>query len=166
MTMSVVSSLSELPNLPAVYALYGGRGNTQAAAYVGVADKLRQRIRQHLLTRDSSVATGTSVVSLNPDLVTAVQWWEHADFTERVRLEAAELVAFDVLEPTLRSRGATQAQVRKLYADATFYGEMRTLFSGEPAGRLALLTLQDALERIAELERRLVLLEGQPRDPS
>jgi hypothetical protein len=38
-------------------------------------------------------------------------------------------------------------------------GEMRYLFAGEPIGRLVILTLQDALERIEALERRIALLE-------
>jgi predicted GIY-YIG superfamily endonuclease len=46
-------------------------------AYVGIANKLRQRIDQHLLKRGNSVATGTSVATLNPDYVTEVEWWTH-----------------------------------------------------------------------------------------
>jgi hypothetical protein len=99
-------------------------------------------------------------VSLNPDLVTEVAWWEHPTFAERARLEAAELIAIDVLEPTLRSRGASQTEARRWYADPAFSTEMRALFAGEPAGRLTIPTLQDALKRIAELERRLALLEA------
>jgi hypothetical protein len=165
MTIRVVTTISALPNNPAVYGLYGGNATEREVAYVGIADKLRQRVRQHLLRRDSSVVTGTAVVSLNPDLVTAVRWWEHVGFAERIRLEAAELVAFEVLEPTLRSRGVSQAQARQLYADADFYEEMHTLFSGEPAGQLAIPTLQDALEHIAKLERRVALLEGRLGEP-
>jgi hypothetical protein len=42
---------------------------------------------------------------LNPDYVTELRWWEHPDFAERYVLEAAELVAYDMLNPALRSRG-------------------------------------------------------------
>ncbi len=154
--MQVAETISALPNAPAVYALFGGR----AAAYVGVADKLKQRITQHLIRRDSSVVTGASVVSLNPALVTEVVWWAHPSFTDRVNLEGAELVAFDVLQPTLRSRGASQSEAIRRYADAAFSAEMRALFSGEPSGTLTIPTLQDALERIERLERRLAALEA------
>jgi len=57
------------------------------------------------------------VVVLNPDYVTEVWWWVHPDFAQRHVLEAAELVAFDVLDPALRSLGAPQEKARELYAD-------------------------------------------------
>ncbi|HXY51476.1 MAG TPA: hypothetical protein VEI01_18655 [Terriglobales bacterium] len=88
----------------ALYALYGGAGRRLYVAYVGIADSLKRRATQHLLNRDSSVATGTSAVGINPDYVTAIRWWEHRQFSKRAALEAAELVAFDVLNPALRNR--------------------------------------------------------------
>ena len=60
------STAYDLPNRPAVYALYSGNGNSRYVAYVGIAGKLKQRITQHFIRRDSSVATGVSAVSLNP----------------------------------------------------------------------------------------------------
>jgi hypothetical protein len=158
--MKNLSFISELPGVPAVYALYGGQGRGLYVAYVGVADSLKRRIIQHLVSRDSSVATGTSAVGLNPDYVTGVQWWEHSDFTERHVLEAAELVAFDVLDPSLRSRGNIQEKARQLYGDKEFYQKMRSLFTGEPSGRLVIPTLQDVLERTAKLEERVRALEA------
>jgi hypothetical protein len=162
--MTQVSSISELPSRPAVYAMYGGQGRGLYVAYVGLASNLRQRLTQHLIRRDSSVVTGTSAVSLNPDLIIEVRWWEHPDFARPEMLEAAELVAFDVLEPVLRSRGAITERARLLHRDEAFRERMRQVFLGD-AGRLTLPTLQQALERISELERRLVLLEkGTPKD--
>lgn len=158
--MPVLTDLSALPSVPAVYALYGGRGAVRSVAYVGVAERLKQRIRQHIVSRDSSVVTGVSVVRLNPDLITEVAWWTHPAFAERSGLEAAEMVAFDALQPTLRSRGASQSEARRLYQDEGFYAEMSALFAAGPAGTLAILTLSDALERIAELERRVATLEA------
>jgi len=114
---------------------------------------------QHLVKRDSSIATGTSAVALNPDYVTEVRWWEHPDFSKRHVLEAAELVAFDVLDPALRSRGAIQEQAKQLYADESFREKMRAVFLSEPTGRIIFPTLRDALKRIAQLERRLAALE-------
>ena len=52
-----VERISLLPNAPAVYAMYGGRGQGLYVAYVGVADKLRQRVEQHLERRDSLLTT-------------------------------------------------------------------------------------------------------------
>lgn len=157
--MQVINSVRELPNAPAVYAMYGGQGRSAYVAYIGLAGKLRQRLSQHLIWRDSSIVTGISAASLNPDLVTKVQWWEHADFEQRAVLEAAELVAFNVLEPVIRSRGAITERARLLHADATFHEQKKAMFEGAPTGVLIIHTLQHALERIRELERRVEALE-------
>ncbi len=148
-----------IPQIPAVYALYGGGGRSPYVAYVGVADRLRQRIIQHLINRDSSVATGTSAVGLNPEYVNEIWWWEHPKFAERDYLEAAELVAFDALNPALRSRGGITDRAKEMFAGDKFQNEMRKLFSGEPSGRIVLPRLEEALERIAELEDRVAKLE-------
>jgi len=153
-----ISSTSELPNTPAIYAMYGGL-ETRYVAYVGMADKLKRRIEQHLVKRDSSVVTGTSAAGLNPDFVTELRWWEHPLFNDRDVLVAAELIAFDVLEPTLRSRGRVQEKARQLYKDEKFQVEMKNLFKGEPKGKLIIPTLMDALNKIEQLERRITMLE-------
>ena len=74
--MKKLSSISELPTCPAVYAMYGGKGRGLYVAYVGTSKSLKQRIVQHLVNRDSSVSTGTSAVGLNTDYVTKIAWWE------------------------------------------------------------------------------------------
>ncbi|RMG56022.1 MAG: hypothetical protein D6723_01400 [Acidobacteria bacterium] len=157
--MTTLTSISELPNVPAVYALYGGRRRGVYVAYVGIADALRRRIIQHLVGRDSSIAAGTSAVVLNPDYVTEVRWWEHPEFKERHVLEAAELVAFDVLDPALRSRRNIRQRVKQLYVDEEFRQKMRSLLAGEPTGRLRIFTLQDVIEKIAEIEERVSAIE-------
>jgi len=150
-----VSSVSKLPNVPAVYVLYGGKD----PAYVGIAEKLRTRVEQHLVKRDSSVATQTSVVCLNPDYVSEVRWWEHTLFASRDQLEAAEFVGFDFFQPVYRSRGNPSKRAAELSGESEFQGEMRRLFSGEATGQLGILTLQDALSRIDKLEERVKALE-------
>ena len=153
-------SISELPTVPAVYALYGGRGRNSHIAYVGIARNLKRRIVQHLVSRDSSVATGTSAASINSDYVTAVGWWEHPKFKEKRFLEAAELVAFNILDPVLRSRGAgTDRAQQTLKNDKEFLQLSQSMFGSEPTGMLSIPTLQNALERLAEVERRLSVLE-------
>jgi hypothetical protein len=77
------TTITDLPSVPAVYAMYGGQGRSQYVAYVGLAGKLRGRIEQHLVRRDSSVTTGVSAVSLNPECVTQVRWWQHPDFEKQ-----------------------------------------------------------------------------------
>jgi hypothetical protein len=81
--------------------MFSGRGRGAYCAYVGIAGNLKQRIAQHLIRRDSSVTTGASAVSLNPDFINEVKWWEHPEFHQRHVLEAAELVAFEILDPVL-----------------------------------------------------------------
>lgn len=158
--MISVETISDLPNSPAVYAMYGGRGRGLYVAYVGIAGSLRSRINQHLVLRDSSIATGVSAVHLNPDRVTQIDWWEHDDFADVGVREAAEIIAFDIFEPVLRSRGATTVRALELCKDQNFCTNMRQLFAEEPSGRLIIPTLQDALQKIDDLEERIAVLES------
>jgi hypothetical protein len=50
--------------------------------------------------------------------------WEHPSLADRVALAAAELVAFDVLEPPMRSRGGITAAAMKR-ADDLWRGPCR-----------------------------------------
>lgn len=92
----VYTSVLNLPQTPAVYAMFSGKGNRAYCANVGVADKLKQRIQRHIVKRDSSVTTGTSAVSLNLEYINKIRWWKNVNFEERHFLEAAELIAFEV----------------------------------------------------------------------
>jgi hypothetical protein len=157
--MQQIYSFNKLPRVPAVYVLYGGQDHTRHAAYVGIADVLKTRIIQHLVNRDSSVTTGKGAAQLNPDHVTCLHWWEHPDFTDRPKLEAAELIAFTLFDPILRSRGKIRAEAKRLKSDPTFAEPIKTLLKGTPSGQLTILTLDDAFARIVELERRLAVLE-------
>ena len=123
-----------------------------------------RRVGQHLLRRNSSVTTGVAAVGLNVEHVTQVRWWEDSEFSQSQVLVAAELVAFDVLDPALRSRGAVQEQARRLYDDDSFRERLRRLFTAEPSSCLILPTLADALEQIADLERRLSVVEAKLAD--
>ena len=156
---ATIERLRLVPNVPAVYALLGGTGAGAWVAYVGIAGALRRRLDQHLVLRDSSVATGAGAVALNPDRVTGARWWEHPRFTERAALEAAETIAITALDPALRSRGAPSAAARALLADPAVAAEFAALFAAPPAGQLILPSLADALDRIAALEARLSALE-------
>jgi hypothetical protein len=156
---SEANTIGELPDVPALYALYGGRGEDLFGAYVGVTDDLRARIEQHLIRRDSSVATGTSAVSLNPDYVTEVRWWTHPTFLKHVTLEAARLVALDVIEPALRGGGQPPEEARRLYKDPSFVQLIKELIQEQPAGHLVIRSLDDAWDRIEDLQRRLTDFE-------
>lgn len=150
--------IADLPRHPALYALYGGVGSRAYVAYVGIADSLRRRAAQHLLNRDSSVATGTSAVGINPDYITAIRWWEHSMFSKRDALEAAELVAFDVLDPALRSRRPVTKAAEALYKRREFREKMQTLLK-KPSGHLRFPSLDDVVRRLARFEDRLRRIE-------
>jgi hypothetical protein len=97
---------NEVPRAPALYAMYGGSPQRTWVAYVGQGGNLAERLSQHLERRDSSVTTGVQAVGLNVDHVVHVAWWLHPTFTDDITREAAELIAFRVLDPALRSRGS------------------------------------------------------------
>lgn len=99
------------------------------------------------------------MVSLNPELVALVRWWEHESFEDKAALGAAELVAFEVLNPTLRSRGLPSDKAKNLYQDEPFHQEMRVLFSGQPTGEEAIPTLNAVIRRLNVLEKRVEELE-------
>lgn len=156
--VKAITSISELPTGAAVYAMYGGDERPDVA-YVGMGEKLRQPIRQHLVLRDSSATTDSGAVRLHPDYVSAVEWWAHASFADPLCLAAAELVAFDVLEPRMRSRGGITEAAKAKADEMAFRDEMTTVFESEPTGRLELMTFARLVRRVAELERRVEQLE-------
>jgi hypothetical protein len=151
--------VGKLPTDPALYALYGGTGRSQHVAYVGLSGNLRSRIRQHFLRRDSSIVTGTSAASLNPDLVTRLEWWLSEKFEDRDYLQAAELIAFDKFEPTLRSRGRITSEAEALAETTEVVEEIESLLEEGPTGTVDIPTLSDALSRIERLEGRIDQLE-------
>jgi hypothetical protein len=149
-------SFEGVPNGPAIYALHGGG---KRPAYVGQASKLRERLQQHLVRRDSSVTTGAAVVSLNPELVRTVVWWTHDDFSDPAMLGAAELTAFDVLDPILRSQGQPSALARSRYDETLVRKKFQQLFSGLPSGDLTIETLAGLSAQLKNLEARLGAVE-------
>ena len=153
------SPVYKLPNVPAVYAFYSEGRRVSYVAYVGIAGRLKQRIIQHLIRKDSSVATGTSAVNLNPDFVSRINWWEHPNFNKTVHLKAAEMVAFEVLNPALRSRGTVDNAGMDLFKDEGFNTKFKELFEGEPTGSIEFPSLTDAMEKISTLEARVHKLE-------
>jgi len=151
--------VTDLPDCPAVYALCGGTGKRAHVAYVGITDSLKRRVGQHLLGRDSSIATGTSAAGINPDYVTEVRWWKHPRFSKSAAREAAELVAFDVLDPVLRSRKRIGKAAQELHKGSRFTKEMEMLFKGKPSGRVHLPSPEQVVRRLATLENRLARIE-------
>jgi hypothetical protein len=158
--MITIYEIKEAPKIPAVYAMMGGTPRTSYVAYVGIAKNLRTRLTQHLVRRDSSVTTGTSATVLNPDYVRNVRWWHREEFADRHVLEAAELVAFGILNPALRSRGKASDAAQALFAEPEFRERLEQEFRSHPDGELVLTNLDSALKRLSELEQRLSKLEA------
>jgi hypothetical protein len=144
--------IGSVPQSPAIYLLEDFKQN---AAYVGMSEKLQDRLKQHFIRRDSSVTTGVSAAVLNIDQVRCARWWLHETFSDPVSLNAAELVAFDVFEPTLRSLGRVSAKVRKLYQDPEFNRSARDLFTQPSNGEYHPLNLRNLLARIESLEQKV-----------
>jgi len=157
--MKSMHALSDLPQKPCVYALMGGRGGNKYVAYVGIAGKLRDRVTQHLVRRDSSVTTGTSAAMLNPDYVTEIRWWHSSIFEEKVSREAAEIIAIDIMDPALRSRGRPTEEAKIKVQKEQFSSQMNDLFAHQPTGSLEIYSMQDVIEKLAELEKRISDLE-------
>lgn len=128
-------------------------------AYVGITDKLKRRAIQHLVTRDSSAATGTSATGINPDYVTEIRWWEHHRFSNPAAREAAELVAFDLLDPALRSRKGIGKAAQELLTSSRFRKEMETLVKKGPTGHLRIPSLEQVWRKLSAIEDRLDRIE-------
>jgi len=155
----MTTSISDLPSGAGVYAMYGGLGSNTYVAYIGIGENLKRRVGQHLYRRDSSVVTGVSAVSLNPDLVTKVEWWTRPDFSDPSTLQAAELIAFEFFQPVLRSRGKVTSQAVSLAANEAFRASIMEFFREPPSGTFIIQSLQALVERVSQLEKRINDLE-------
>ena len=81
--MRSFDEIKHLPQFPGIYGFKWPNDIQNNYSYIGLSNKLRERVWQHLLKRDSSVATGASAISLNPDKIAECHWWIHASFDER-----------------------------------------------------------------------------------
>jgi hypothetical protein len=159
-----VETIAELARTPGIYAMYGGeRVGRGWVAYVGIASNLHRRLEQHVVRRDSSVVTGTSAVGVNIDHVRYIDWWTSDLLDDDDARHAAELVAFDVLDPALRSRGRPRQNALTLAGDPKFVKRIRNVLTGPPNGRLILPTPAGLAERIRDVETQLATLERRSR---
>ena len=151
-------SLSSIPKEAGIYAMYDRSGGV---AYVGLSTNLRGRMEQHIIRRDSSVATGVSATVLNPDKVKRICWWLNSRFSDKAYLEAAEVVAFKILDPSLRSRGKVTNRTQPFLEDQAFCDEMECLFRDEPSGAFYPKTFDNLANWVLKLEKRVSELEKQ-----
>ena len=152
-------SLDLIPAEPGIYAMYD-RNNK--AAYVGESRNLRKRIKDHIVNRDSTAVTRLSPTMLNPDYVYCICWWQcDSIFDEPVNRQSAELVAFDVLDSSHRSRASIVGDARNRACEQPFRANMENLFSGEPAGCYYPPTLQNLTDCVSQLCKRVSELGSQ-----
>lgn len=160
-------SLDPIPPEPGIYAMYDRINNV---AYVGESGDLHQRIKDHMVNRDSTAVTRLSPTMLNPDYVYRICWWQcDSEFDDRVNRQAAELVAFDVLKSSHRSRAPIPRKAKEKACEQPFRANMKKLFNGKPAGcyypptMLNLTTCVSKLhKRVSELESEIERLKSPP----
>ena len=156
-------SFDEIRNLPQDPGIYGLKSPTDVKdgtySYVGLSGNIRNRVNQHLVRRNSSVTTGASATSLNPDKISECNWWWHKTFAKKEYLEAAELIAFEKLNPPLGSRGSPGSAALELAQDKDFISQMEELFSSPPTGFIVFHDLSWAVSKIRELENEIKLLK-------
>lgn len=116
-------SLSEIPAGPGLYVLRDRNGHV---AYVGISNNVRSRVDQHLYRRDSSIATGVSTTSLNPDYVTRVDWWVDPLFEDKASREAAEVSRLRCSIPRCAAEGTCPPRHNRFCRVATSVPEYPT----------------------------------------
>ena len=146
-------SLSSIPKEAGIYAMYY---RSRSVAYVGLSKNLRNRIRDHMTYHNRDSAT-----VLNPDKVGHICWWLNPRFSDKAYREAAEVVAFKVLNPSLRSRGNVTKRAKPILEDQTFCDEMARLFRGKPSGVFYPKTLDNLVDLVLKLDKRVSELEKQ-----
>ena len=124
-------SIYSAPTISGIYALHAGGARVSSTVYVGSTGNIRRRISQHLEYRDTSVATGAAAATLNVDEIKSASWWIHPSFEDKIHLAAAELIAFNVLNPTLRSRARVQQESVDLSTSRPFQEDMNKLFKSQ-----------------------------------
>ena len=127
-------------------------------SYIGLSNKLREIVSQHLLKRDISVATCASAILLNPVKIAECHWRIHESFGTREYLEAAELIAFKWFNLTLVSRVTPSTRALEISNDEVFKKQMDKLFSNVLSGYIKFYDLSWAINKIKELENDILEL--------
>lgn len=148
-------------NKPGIYVMYDKTGKV---IYVGSSKNIHKRIKQHIIRQDSSVTTGASATSLNPEKISSIHWWLHEDFFDIDRLKAAELIAFDEFKPILSSRANEIKAAKMICNDNTFKDEIIGLLKDKPSGIYRPYNLINLKDYVQKLEERVFALEKQLSD--
>ena len=156
--MRSFDEVKHLPQLPVINGFKRPNNIQDNYSYIGLSNKLRESMSQHLLKRDSSVATGASSISFNPDKIAECNWWIHESFGTREYLEATELIAFERFNLTLVSRVTPSTRTLEISNDEVFKKKMDKLFSNVPSGYIKFYDLSWAINKIKELEDEILEL--------
>lgn len=157
--MILTRSFAGVPQRPGLYAMHGGEQPRTWVAYVGIAGGIAGRLVQHFYYQNSSVVTRTSAVGVNIKYVTFVDWWEHPLLEDETQRHAAELIAFRILDPALRSRGNPRRAATALLEDHDFVTNIEALLKAEPSGRFLPPRLSSLAEEVESLRSRIEQLE-------
>lgn len=155
MSRRPLASVWHLPDVGAVYALYGASADDLRLVFVGFAESLSERVVEQLVVPNLRPRPQSAILFMQPGYVREIRWWEHPRFEDLEALRAAEFVASELLLPLLSSRRPSSAGARMLSTDEGFREQMSALVLGEPSGRLFLPTLEDILDRLGRIEERL-----------
>ena len=156
--MRSFDEVKHLPQLPGINGFKRPNNIQDNYSYIGLSNKLRESVSQHLLKRDRSVATGESAISLNPENIAECLWRIHESFGKREYLEAAELIAFERFNLTLVSRVTPSTRALEISNDEVFKKQMDKLFSNVPSGYIKFHDLSWAINKIKELENEILEL--------
>ena len=157
--MRSFDEIKHLPQFPGIYGFKWPNDIQNNYSYIGLSNKLREKVSQHLLKRESSVATVATAISLNPDKIAECHWWIHESFGAREYLEAAELIAFERFNPTLVSRGSPSTKALDISNNEDFKKQMEKLFSNFPSGYIKFYDLSWAVNKIKQLENEILELK-------
>jgi hypothetical protein len=155
MSRQQLASVWQLPDVRAVYGLYGASADEPRLVFVGFAESLLERVVEQLVVPNLRPLPPSAILFMQPGYVREIRWWQHPRFEDPDALRAAEFVASEFLLPLLSSRRPSSAAARTLSTDEGFREQMCALVLGEPSGRLFLPTLEDILDRLGRIEERL-----------
>jgi hypothetical protein len=162
MSRRPLTSVWQLPDVRAVYALHGASADELRPVFFGFAESLLERVVEQLVVPNLRPRPPFAILFMQPGYVREIRWWEHPRFEDLDALRAAEFVASELLMPLLSSRRPSTAAARTLSTDEGFRQLMSGLVLGEPSGRLFLPTLEDILDRLGRIEQRLGGTEDEP----
>ena len=154
------SDLGQVPRAAGMYCLLGREGRGTYDAYVGISNNIRSRLEQHLIRKDSSISTGVSAASLQPDHVVGVVWWIGEIFDNEAQREAAELIAFETLQPTLRSRGRVRAAARSFLEEPAFRVQIEEVISSRDS-IIMFPSIADLRREVEDLRKIISALKNQ-----